>query len=161
MLPEGKGESVPGTPLTRPLDLEIPVDPVSIKVLNDAAAAGEPRLLNPHDVRDLLVVTRKMCPHPERTLCIPISGDSMSPVLEDGYLVVVDTAQADHSKLCNQMVAARDPEGGVTIKWLRKIGRDELLVAQHTSTRYQPIILNREPGWEVIGRVLWWIGRPK
>jgi SOS-response transcriptional repressor LexA len=87
-------------------------------------------------------------------------GDSMSPILEDGYVVAIDTADRDPKKLLNAMVAARDPEGGVTIKWLRKVGDDVMLIAQHTSPRYNPIFLNREPGWAIIGKVLFWIGKP-
>lgn len=84
----------------------------------------------------------------------------MSPVLEDGYMVIVDTHPIEHRNLYGQMVAAQDPEGGITVKWLRKVGREEMLVAQHTSTRYQPVILSSDPGWRIIGRVLFWIGKP-
>jgi hypothetical protein len=62
------------------------------------------------------------------------------------------------------MVAARGPEGGVTIKWLRKVGKDLLLIPQNTSKRHQPVILTRGgeegSGWHIVGKVLWWIGMP-
>jgi hypothetical protein len=47
--------------------------------------------------------------------------------------VLIDLTQKDPKRLVNDMVAARDAEGGVTIKWLRKIGNYYMLVPQHTS----------------------------
>lgn len=149
-----KGSMKPGGGLKRNPDA------VAVPLLKDSAAAGNPRLINEAAVEDTLLLRRKTCPHPEDTLAIKITGDSMSPILEDGYVVAIDTADRDPKKLLNRMVAARDPEGGVTIKWLRKVGNDVMLIAQHTSPRYNPIFLNREPGWAIIGKVLFWIGRP-
>lgn len=133
---------------------------VALPLLKDSAAAGSPRLIEEANVEDVLLVPARFCPHPIETTCIRISGDSMSPLLEDGYVVAVDTAEVEAQRLYNEMVAARDPEGGVTIKWLRKVGPDLLLVPQHTSTRYQPIILTRTSGWKIVGRVVWWLGFP-
>lgn len=83
----------------------------------------------------------------------------MSPILEDDFIVAIDTSQTDGRKLVDQMVAAGDPEGGVTVKWLRRSGKSFMLVPQHTSVRHNPVVL--EPGWRIIGRVLFWIGKPK
>jgi phage repressor protein C with HTH and peptisase S24 domain len=91
-------------------------------------------------------------------VAISISGDSMSPILEDGYVAVVDTAVHNPKELAGRMVAARDPEGAVTVKWLRDVQGQLMLVAQHTSLRFQPIFLR--PGWGIVGEVVWWIGHP-
>jgi transcriptional regulator with XRE-family HTH domain len=108
-------------------------DAVAVPLLRDSAAAGSPRMIQEALVEDVVVIPRRMCPHPEETVCIRVKGDSMSPMLEDSDIVAIDTSFIDRSKLYGKMVAARDPEGGVTIKWLRKSGKDELLVPQHTS----------------------------
>ncbi|HWR36000.1 MAG TPA: S24 family peptidase [Clostridia bacterium] len=136
-------------------------DLVAVALLKDAAAAGSPRLIDSAAVEDVLVFRRRSIPHPESTICLRIAGESMTPILEDGFVVCVDTHEQDHSHLYNEMVAARDPDGGVTVKWLRKVGADDMLIAQHTSPRFPPVLLSREPGWRIIGRVLFWIGRPK
>ena len=85
----------------------------------------------------------------------------MRPILDENYIVAIDTKDKVPEELIGKMVAALDPEGGVTIKWLRKGSGELMLVAQHTSQRYPPVLLKREPGWRILGRVLWWIGRPK
>jgi SOS-response transcriptional repressor LexA len=139
-------------------------DVAEIPLLRDPAAAGTPRQIDPNEIEQVIPFSQSLCPNPEETVCIKIQGDSMSPMLLDGYIVAVDTAQCDPARLRNQMVAARDPEGGVTIKWLRKAGKDTMmLMAQHTSPRYEPVILTPEAvesGWGIIGKVLWWIGQP-
>ena len=133
-------------------------DAVAVPLLKDAAAAGSPRLVMDADVEETLVIPRKMCPHPDRTTCVRVKGDSMSPILDDGDIVAIDATVQERPKLYSKMVAARDPEGGVTIKWLRKSGKDELLVPQHTSLRHQPIVITGEPEWKIIGRVIWRLG---
>jgi SOS-response transcriptional repressor LexA len=138
---------------------------VELPLLKDPAATGTPRQVNEEEIEDYLALPGSLCPHPEEMVCIKVQGDSMSPMLEDGYIVAVDTAQKDRTRLHGQMVAARDPEGGVTIKWLRLVGKQEILMAQHTSKRHQPVFLSsgdaeNETGWASVGRVLWWIGMP-
>jgi transcriptional regulator with XRE-family HTH domain len=136
-------------------------DAVAVPLLHDPAAAGSPRLIEAAAVDRMVIADARDCPHPDATVCISVRGESMSPVLEDGYIVALDTFDTEPKRLVNEMVAARDPDGGVTIKWLRHVGSELMLIAQHTSPRFQPILLNREPGWKVIGRVLWWIGKPR
>ena len=138
---------------------------VEIPLLKDPAATGNPRQIDESDVDDYLALPGSLCPNPDAIVCIKVLGDSMSPMLEDGYIVAVDTSQTDRARLHGQMVAARDPEGGVTIKWLRLVGKQEMLLPQHTSKRHQPAVLSfgdddNETGWAIVGRVLWWIGMP-
>ena len=132
-------------------------DLVGIPLLKDAAAAGSPRLIEESQIEDTIFGWRRQCPHPEDMVAIKIDGDSMSPVLEQGYIAVVDTAAHDAQKLIGRMVAARDPEGAVTIKWLRRVEGKLMLLPQHTSLRFQPIFLN--PEWGIVGEVVWWIGQ--
>jgi SOS-response transcriptional repressor LexA len=139
-------------------------DAVEVPLLKDPAATGNPRQINEHDIEEFMAMPGSLCPNPDAIVCIKVVGDSMSPMLEDGYIVAVDTAQTDRTRLHGQMVAARDPEGGVTIKWLRQVGKQEMLIPQHTSKRHQPAMLSsgddQDTGWAVVGRVLWWIGMP-
>lgn len=133
---------------------------VTVPLLKDAAAAGTPRLVDERLIESYLPVPKAFCPHPDHTTCIHVTGDSMSPILEEGYIVAVDAFSTDLPHLYNQMVVAIDPDGGVTIKWLRRSGKVDLLVPQHTSQRHSPIVITGEPGWRVIGKVAWWIGMP-
>jgi SOS-response transcriptional repressor LexA len=151
-----KGSNIPRQKFTPE---EVTSETVAIPLLKDAAAAGLPRLIQEREIAEKLLLPRKWFPDAQAVRCIRVKGDSMSPILEDDYIVAIDTTQADPRKLVGQMVAAGDPEGGVTVKWLRRTGSNLILVPQHTSVRHNPVVL--EPGWRIIGRVLFWIGKPK
>lgn len=138
----------------------------SIRLLKDPAAAGTPRQVNEKEIEEFLPFPKSLCPNPDHIVCIRVEGDSMSPILEAGYIVAVDTADRDRARLYGQMVLARNAEGEVTIKWFRKVGRESMLVPQHTSKRHPVLLLGREGdeqedgGWMIVGKILWWIGMP-
>jgi SOS-response transcriptional repressor LexA len=138
-------------------------DAVGVRLLKDPAAAGTPRAINEKDVDEVLPLPKSLCPNADHLVCIRVEGDSMSPILEAGYIVAIDTSQVDPRRLHGNMVAARAPDGGVTIKWLRKSGKDLMLIPQHTSMRHQPVVLpatEEDHEWGIVGRVLWWLGTP-
>jgi len=143
------------------LRLKKKTDYIALPLLRDSAAAGEPRMIDDRQVEDMIIVRSALCPNPQETVCVKVSGDSMSPVLLDGYVVAIDTSITDRKALYKQMVAATDPSGGCTIKWLRKSGKDELLVPQHTAPHYDPIVITNSAEWRIIGKILWWIGFPR
>jgi len=128
---------------------------VAIPLLKDAAAAGAPLPAPDADVEEILPFPATLIRHPSDTVAIRVQGDSMSPVLEDGYIAVIDAA--DRDRLYDEIVAARNSEGEVVLRWLRKSGSSDLLVAQSGSRRFQPVVLNEE--WSIIGKVLWWVGK--
>jgi SOS-response transcriptional repressor LexA len=139
---------------------------VVIPLLKDSAAAGTPRAIDEKEIEAELVLPRAWVSKSSTITAIKVEGDSMSPVLEPGYIVLVDTSQKDPKRLVNQMVAARDDEG-VTIKWLRKQperkGAEEMyiLLPNHTSLRHPVRVIT--PGSEsvsIVGKVVKWIGEP-
>ena len=136
-------------------------DVVPVPLLKDAAAAGSPRAIDQSDIDRWLLVDATAAPHPQNTIAIRIVGGSMEPSLRDGFIVVIDTTERAPRELAGAMVAARDPSGGVTVKYLRLVHGEFMLVAEHTSVSYDPILLSHEPGWKILGKVLWWIGEPK
>lgn len=132
--------------------------PTAVPLLADAAAAGVPRIVRETDIEDIIFFSSVHLPHPLTTRCIRISGDSMHPVLEDGDIVAVDTYKASPHELASKMVVASDPSGGITVKWLRKVGKEYILMPQNP--RFDPILLRSDPGWRIVGEVLFWIGMP-
>ena len=154
----------PRGPSARPakvLPMKPRPDAVSLPLLKDAVAAGEPRMVEQSQVEEFIVVSRRHVPHPGETTCIRVAGRSMFPTLDEGYIVAVDTHTVDPERLLGRMVAARDPEGGITIKWLRRDGGHWLLVPQHTAPEYPVVVLG--PGkrdWKIVGEVIWWMGWP-
>ncbi len=105
----------------------------------------------------LIAAPSDWAPNPAFTSCLRVRGDSMAPVLCDGYIIVVDTSQTDSPKLVDKMVVAWHPEKGITVSWLKMVGGDEALVSQ--SAQYLPVVLRHDKGWRVIGKVIWWIGK--
>jgi SOS-response transcriptional repressor LexA len=129
-------------------------------LLRDPVAAGTPRAMDSKEIETMLAIPRALAPRGSALVCFRVSGGSMSPTLEDGYVVVVDTAQRDPKHLVRRLVAARDAEGGVTVKWLRQAGGMYILVPQHTAPRYEVAPLSESSGWQIIGVVIHWIGFP-
>jgi SOS-response transcriptional repressor LexA len=158
-----KIEIVPASGATVPdtLALKKIPDAVAVPLLLDSSGAGSPRLIEEAQIERIVIADRYDCPHPQHTTCIRVSGRSMYPVLDDGYIVAVDTFVDDPESLIERMVVARDPDGGITVKWLRKVGDDYMLIPQHVSPEYSPSLISRGPGWKIVGEVIWWIGKPK
>ena len=80
-----------------------------------------------------------------------IDGDSMSPTLEDGDSVIIDTSV---NRIYADSVFAFDWDGCTYIKRVQRIGR--LLKIISDNTHYEPWTLNpeEERGFRVIGRVV-------
>ena len=112
------------------------------------------------DIDMELPFASKLMPHGGKLRAFRVSGDSMAPIVNDGYIVVVDVAQQDPKRLTEHMVAAREGDG-VTIKWLRKDKDVYLLVPQHVSPRIPVRIMRQEDDWGIVGVVLKWIGYPE
>lgn len=136
-------------------------DIVSVPLLRDPAAAGSPRQVEPREIEDNLPVSRNLLDHPDETTCIRVAGKSMSPILEDGYIVAVD-AHKPFSPKHGDMVCAQDPEGGLVLKWYRVASGQPMLVSNYSSREapYQPILLSRDRDWKILGKVIWWMGQP-
>jgi DNA-binding XRE family transcriptional regulator len=105
----------------------------------------------------LIAAPSDWAPNPAFTSCLRVRGDSMAPVLRDGYIIVVDTSDTNRKQLVDKMVVAWHPDKGITVSWLKMVDGGEALVSQ--SAQYLPVVLSRDKSWRVIGKVLWWIGR--
>ena len=92
----------------------------------------------------LIAAPSDWAPNPAFTSCLRVRGDSMAPVLCDGYIIVVDTSQTDRKHLMGKMVVAWHAEKGITVSWLKMVAGEEVLVSQ--STQYKPVVLDREAG---------------
>lgn len=132
----------------------------SIPVLHDAAAAGTPRVVDENEIDFNLLFPPKLLPSGGKLVGVRVSGDSMSPILEDGYIALLDVSQRQPSKLVGKMVAARQGDG-ITLKWLRRQKGDiYLLVPQNTSQRHDIEFVSQEGDWSIVGEVVKWIGQP-
>jgi SOS-response transcriptional repressor LexA len=130
-----------------------------VPLLRDSAAAGTPRAIEDDEIESYVPCLKASVPRGSALVALRVEGDSMSPLLCDGYIVIIDTAQRDPKKLVGKMVAARDASG-VTIKWLRKDNDLYMLVPQHTSPRFPITVLREGDGWGIVGAVVQWLGFP-
>lgn len=131
---------------------------IQVPVLRDAAAAGSPRQINERDVDSFIAVPAKFVPKgPASYTGIYIRGDSMEPVLSDGFIVVVDHTQRDPVRLRGRMVAALIQEG-VLVKKLARESRRDRIVLRSENREYPDIVLESPETNPVIGDVVFWWG---
>ena len=126
---------------------------IMLPLLKDEVAAGRPRLVEEKDVQDFIVVPRAWIKHPEMTTLLTVRGDSMEPILKDGYVVAVDASVTEPKKLQHKMVVAYIDEG-VTIKYLGRSGQQWVLAPENKAYSQQTL----GPDDRIIGLVVWWYG---
>jgi SOS-response transcriptional repressor LexA/DNA-binding XRE family transcriptional regulator len=97
------------------------------------------------------------CPNPQSTMCLRVKGNSMSPLILDGYIIAVDTLDVHHEKLVGHIVVAWNVERGLIVSRLIRFDHTDALVSDRRE--YESISLAPESKWRIIGKVLWWIGR--
>ena len=91
--------------------------------------------------------------------CIRVAGEGMAPLISDGSVVAVDLSQFDSTKLNNSIVLTWHKDFGLMIRRLKKFGAAEVLVAESDRTGTSTLTLDRN--WRILGRVVWWMSRPK
>jgi phage repressor protein C with HTH and peptisase S24 domain len=97
------------------------------------------------------------CPNPKSMICLRVKGNSMSPLILDGYVIAVDTHDVHHEKLVGQIVVAWNVEMGLIVSRLIRFDYTDALVSDRRE--YESISLAPEAQWRIIGKVLWWIGK--
>jgi transcriptional regulator with XRE-family HTH domain len=98
------------------------------------------------------------CPNPDKTISLKVRGNSMSPLILDGYVIAVDTSEVDREKLLGQIVVAwnRDQKR-LLVSRLIRFDHSDVLVSDQRA--YETISLFASSKWRIVGRVLWWTGR--
>lgn len=96
------------------------------------------------------------CPNPAFTSCLRGKGNSMSPAIQDGYVIAVDASEVERSKLYGKIVVAWSKDKGLIVSRLQRFDGTELLMPD--SRDYEPVSLSAEGNWRIMGKVLWWIG---
>jgi DNA-binding XRE family transcriptional regulator len=105
----------------------------------------------------MLAVPMDWCPNPAFTLSLRVKGNSMSPLILDGYIVAVDTSDVSHDDLLGQIVVAWNQKKGLLVSRLIRFDHTEALVSDQRE--YESVSLATESHWRIVGKVLWWTGR--
>jgi transcriptional regulator with XRE-family HTH domain len=91
--------------------------------------------------------------------CIRLAGDGMAPLIAAGSIVAVDLSQFGSTKVDNSIVLAWHKDFGLLVRRIKKFGAAEVLVTE--GDHGGPGTLSLDRNWRILGRIVWWISRPK
>jgi SOS-response transcriptional repressor LexA len=135
---------------------------VAIPLLKVVAAAhgesgGHPSSLLSGPVESAIAAPRDWCPNPATTSCLRVRGNSMGPLIQDGYILAVDYSQNDQIQLNGKIVIAWHKDRGLTVTRLRRFDHTEVLEPENHE--YESITLGSKQRWTILAKVLWWIAK--
>jgi SOS-response transcriptional repressor LexA len=135
---------------------------VAIPLLKIVAATNGQKgddvpILNEAPVESMIAAPKEWCPSPASTYSMRVEGNSMNPLIYDGYILVVDSSQTNRAELNNKVIIAWHKDFGLTVSRFRRYDHTEVL--QPENREYDSVTLDRSNKWKIIGRVLWWIGK--
>jgi len=113
--------------------------------------------LNHVTSEEIIAAPQMWSPHPDETRCLRVKGSSMSPWIDDGDIVAVDTFETDSSKLNGKIVVAWSNEHGLSLARFRRVDGMETLESENRE--YEPVVFGKDRKWKIIGKVLWWLRR--
>jgi SOS-response transcriptional repressor LexA len=126
-----------------------------------AATTGEKGqnvpILHEAAVERFIAAPREWCPNPNSTYSLRVRGNSMNPLIYDGYILIVDSSQTTRSKLNGKIVITWNKDVGLTVSRFRRYDHTEVLHSENSDG--ESITLDRKNDWKIIARVLWWIGK--
>src|SRR5579859_2045854 len=96
---------------------------VALPLLKAVAASHGERgddlhLLSDAPIESMMAAPKDWCPNPAYTSCLRVRGNSMAPMIQDGYVVAVDSSQIDMNSQDGKIVIAWHKDVGLTISRL-------------------------------------------
>jgi len=128
---------------------------VSIKLSSGFAGAGPAYEHGDDLVEGEIMVPADLCPNAANTRCVRIRGTSMEPAMADGTIAAVDLSAREIARLKGRVVAARHAVEGIVVKRLVLVAKEWRLASD--APGHDPLRL--QDGWQIIGKVVWWIQR--
>lgn len=122
-------------------------------------AQGDTSDLTDIQPESVLAAPGDWCPNPASTVCLRVKGDSMSPLILDGYIVAVDTSARESDDLVGQIVIAWHREKGLLVSRLIRFEHMDALVSDRRE--YEAVSITAGSEWRIVGRVLWWTGKAR
>jgi SOS-response transcriptional repressor LexA len=114
-------------------------------------------LLADAPVENMIAAPKNWCPNPSFTSCLRVCGNSMAPLIQDGFVVAVDSSDTEVNKLHGKVVIAWHKDKGLTISRFRRYDHTDVL--QPENSEYEAVTLSARSSWKIVARVLWWIGK--
>jgi SOS-response transcriptional repressor LexA len=147
----GSGEKKSSTPQL----VAIPL--LKVAVASDGGRGDTSTLLHDAPVESVIAAPKEWCPNPESTTCLRVRGNSMTPLIYDGYILAVDTSQTDTLELNGKVVIAWHKDMGLMVSRLQHYDHTEVLQPENKAN--ESIVLNNRHKWKIFAKVLWWIGK--
>jgi transcriptional regulator with XRE-family HTH domain len=98
------------------------------------------------------------CPNPASTISLRVKGNSMSPLILDGYLIAVDKSEVSHDEMLGQIVVAWNSEDKrLLVSRLIRFDHTDALISDQREN--QTVLLGAKSKWRIVSRVLWWTGK--
>jgi SOS-response transcriptional repressor LexA len=144
-----------GKKLNMPQLVAIPL--LKVAVASHGGSGDNTALLHDAPVESMIAVPKEWCPNPSTTSCMRSRGNSMLPLINDGYILVVDSSQTSLSDLNGKIVIAWHKDMGLMVSRLEHYDHTQVLLAENKE--YEPIVLNNKSKWKILAKVLWWIGK--
>jgi transcriptional regulator with XRE-family HTH domain len=112
-----------------------------------------------HDapVEAMIAAPKDWCPNPSATTCLRVRGNSMMPLIYDGYILVVDSSQIHPAEVDGKVVIVWHRDRGLTVSRMQHYGHTNVL--QPEDREHDSIILDSKQNWKILAKVLWWIGK--
>lgn len=126
-------------------------------VASHGERSGSESSLHDAPVESMIAAPRGWCPSPATTTCLRVKGNSMKPLIYDGYILVVDTSQTDHAKLDGEIVIAWHRAKGLAVSRLEAYDHTEVLRAENAE--HGSVVIGVKHQWKIVAKVLWWIGK--
>jgi transcriptional regulator with XRE-family HTH domain len=134
-------------------------DMIVVPILTSLVAAGTPLAASEGDEYEGSVAIPVEKHLGGSYVAAEVTGTSMLPRIEPGFLVVIDTAARSAEENVDKMVVVRGPKG-LSVKFLCREAGVYFLVASNPSFRPRVQKIDEGNPWEIAGRVIRWIGRP-
>jgi SOS-response transcriptional repressor LexA len=128
-----------------------------VAVASDGGKGDSSTLLHDAPIESMIAAPKKWCPNPSTTTCLRVRGNSMKPLISDGYILAVDSSQTDPTELNDKVVIAWHKDTGLMVSRLQRYDHTEVL--QPENKEYESIVLNSKHDWKILAKVLWWIGK--
>ena len=137
--------------------IAVPILPVEAATLGEQAkkVSGDLEQLKPEG---LWAAPASWCPNPARTVSLRVKGNSMSPLILNGYLIAVDTSKIPREKLRGQIVVAWNKKTSrLIVSRLLSFDQTDALVSDQREQA--AVSLAGKSDWRIVGKVLWWAGK--
>jgi phage repressor protein C with HTH and peptisase S24 domain len=128
---------------------------MNVTAFGDRVPPHENIRLSQARIEDVLLAPLSWCPHPENMISMHLSGDSMSPTIQSGSILFVDTGATDRDQLNEKLVVVSHRDLGFKVARFQRLAGSDLLVS--ANPKYLPLDVSNATRWKILGEILWWI----